>query len=255
VGSNPTPRAILGDSYDNLFSYSSRLSHNEVAMDQILNVDYSSELDKKIDYVTKYNSKAYFRSALKKFSAANPENASIICDYIMAEQTQMNIKESTKEGKIKVLIWLSSSFENKKPFRQMTKQDILDYLNNLRKPVSEDPTHKWIGSYDGRQMIFNKFFRWLYNPDEPTPAKRTTPPCMVGVRRLPRQEKSPHKPSSLWNSREHAIFLKYCPSFRDRCYHAMANDMSARPHEILNFRIKDIVFKVTEDGTNQYAEV
>lgn len=34
----------------------------------------------------------------------------------------------------------------------------------------------------------------------------------------------------------------------------MANDMSARPHELLNLRIKDILFKVTDDG-NQYAEV
>ena len=32
------------------------------------------------------------------------------------------------------------------------------------------------------------------------------------------------------------------------------NDMSARPHEILNLRIQDIIFKVTEDST-QYAEV
>lgn len=30
--------------------------------------------------------------------------------------------------------------------------------------MSEDPTHKWIGSYNGRQMILNKFFRWLYSP-------------------------------------------------------------------------------------------
>jgi hypothetical protein len=66
----------------------------------------------------------------------------------MAEQTQMNNKESTKEGKIKVLIWLTNDFENKRSFREMTKQDILDYLNNLRSPVSEDPTHKWIGSYN-----------------------------------------------------------------------------------------------------------
>ena len=38
------------------------------------------------------------------------------------------------------------------------------------------------------------------------------------------------------------------------CYHSLANDMSARPHEILNLKIKDIVFKVTDDG-KQYAEV
>lgn len=128
--------------------------------------DCRSELEKKIDYITQYNSKAYFKSALKKVSEANPENARIICDYIIAEQTQMNIKESTKEGKLKVLIWLSNYFQSNKSFSEMTKQDILDYLNNLRKPISDDPTHKWIGSYNGRQMIFNKFFRWLYNPDQ-----------------------------------------------------------------------------------------
>jgi integrase len=77
---------------------------------------------------------------------------------------------------------------------------------------------------------------------------------MNGVKKLPRQEKSPYKPSQLWDAQEHAIFLKYCPSKRDRCYHAIANDMSARPHEILNLKIKDIVFNVTEDGI-QYAEV
>jgi hypothetical protein len=34
----------------------------------------------------------------------------------------------------------------------------------------------------------------------------------------------------------------------------MANDMSARPHEILNLKIKDIIFKLTDEGI-QYAEV
>jgi hypothetical protein len=34
----------------------------------------------------------------------------------------------------------------------------------------------------------------------------------------------------------------------------MANDMSARPHEILNLKIKDIIFKSTDEGI-QYAEV
>jgi hypothetical protein len=68
------------------------------------------ELGKKIDYITKYNSKTYFKDALKRLAKVNPENANIICDYIIAEQTQMNIKESTKEGKTKVLIWLSNYF-------------------------------------------------------------------------------------------------------------------------------------------------
>jgi integrase len=207
----------------------------------------------KIEEITKYSSKPYYRQALLKLAKINSDNANIICDYILAEQTEINIKESTKEGKIKVLIWLSNRLDNKL-YHLMTKNDLLEYLNSLRRPASEDPTCKWIGSYNGRQMILLKFFKWLYNPNEPNAKARLNPPCILGVKKLPRQEKSPYKPSSLWEAREHAVFLKYCPSKRDRCYHALANDMSARPHEILNLKIRDILFKVTEDSI-QYAEV
>lgn len=136
----------------------------------------------------------------------------------------------------------------------MTKQEILNYLNSLRRPEAVDRTHKWIGSYNARQMIFLKFFRWLYNQEESDVTKRITPACMQGVKRLTRKEKSPYKPSDLWTDEEHELFLKYCPSNRDRAFHAMANDTSARPHELLNLKIKDIVFKRAANGI-QYAEV
>ena len=58
----------------------------------------------------------------------------------------------------------------------------------------------------------------------------------------------------MWSSREHALFLKYCPYPRDRCYHAMAKDTAARPHELLNLKIKDIKFKISADNI-QYAEI
>lgn len=183
----------------------------------------------------------------------NAHNAKILCDYIIAEQDEINIKESTKEGKIKSLVWLAAYLKNK-AFDEITKYDIMQYLNSLKRPVLDDPTHKSIGTYNTRQMIFLKFFRWLYNPDEPDHKKRITPTCMSGVKRLSRREKSPYKPSDLWTNDEHAIFLKYCPTKRDRAYHAMASDMSARPHEILNLKIKDISFKLAEEGA-QYAEV
>lgn len=210
------------------------------------------DLDLLIDRLT-YGSKPYFNHALKRLVSINPGNGLTICRYISAEVTEMNIKQSTKEGKIKVLIWLST-FLQPIPFHKMTKQNILSYLDSLRRPLSEDPTQRWVGSYNSRQMILNKFFRWLYNSDEPDPKRRITPVCMRGVKKLPRQEKSPYKPSDLWDSHKHSIFLRYCPSKRDKCYHAMANDMSARPHEILNLKINDIVFKSTPDQI-QYAEI
>lgn len=134
----------------------------------------------------------------------------------------------------------------------MTKEDILSYLNNLRKPQGQG--NGWINSYNNRQMIFLKFFKWLYNQDEPDNRERKTPLCMIGVKRLEKREKTSYKPSDIWEAREHIIFLRYCPYKRDRCYHALARDMSARPHEILNLKFRDIIFNITGDGI-QYAEV
>jgi integrase len=212
------------------------------------------ELERKIDSITNGLSRPYFNKILKELAKKNLENAIIICDYIIAEQIEINIQNSTKESKIKVLTWLSNHYQDTKSFRNMTKHDILDFLNKLRKPAIEDPTRKWIGSYNGRQIILTKFFRWLCNPDEPDHRNRTTPPCIQGIKRLPKKEKTAYKPTDIWESRDHATFLKYCPFSRDRCYHSLANDMSARPNEILNLKIKDIKFHVNEEGI-QFAEV
>ncbi len=226
------------------------------SQESVISANVSSKIDVKerIDIITNFLSRPYFNKILRKLVPKNEENATIICDYIEAEQTEFNIKGSTKEVKIKVLVWLSNHFGDEISFKEMKKRDILDYLNSLRKATTEDPNLKWIGSYNGRQIIFNKFFRWLYNPDEPDTRKRITPACMQGVKRLPRKQKTSYKPSDIWEPLEHAIFLKYCPSKRDRCYHAIANDTSCRPHEILNLRIKDIIFCLTDEGSH-YAEV
>jgi integrase len=214
----------------------------------------SYSLEKKIDVITKSLSRAYYKNILIKLAERHTENANIICNYIISEQTEINIKNSTKESRIKVLVWLSNFFEDKILFQEMTKQDILNYLNSLRKSILEDESQRWIGSYNARQIILNKFFRWLYNSDEPNQRKRTTPKIMNGIKQLSRKEKTLYKNSDLWISEEHAIFLKYCPSKRDKAFHAIANDTSARPHELLNLKIKDITFKITDDR-KQYAEL
>jgi hypothetical protein len=179
------------------------------------------------------NQSNYIKELYKEVVVANPTNALIVYDFISAEEAEINIQESTKSDKIKKLCLLSRSFQHEKCFSEMNKNDILGYLNSLRKSSDVDPTHKWIGTYNGRQMVFMKFFRWLYNPDEPDQRKRITPPCMLGIKMLPRREKSSYEPEDIWTGADHAIFLKYCPNPRDRRWHSMIYDTSARPHEIL----------------------
>ena len=101
-------------------------------------------------------------------------------------------------------------------------------------------------------MHLLRFFKWLYYPDV-EPDKRPKPSVIENITKLRRKETSIYKPSDLWTQQDDLLFLKYCPSKRERCYHAISRDSSCRPHEILKLKIRDIVFKTT--GNYQYAEV
>ncbi|MGB7636617.1 MAG: site-specific integrase, partial [Nitrososphaeraceae archaeon] len=84
--------------------------------------------------------------------------------------------------------------------------------------------------------------------------KRPTPEHVIGnIPQFKRKETSIYKPTDLWTEEDDALFLKYCPNKRDKCYHTMSRDLSARPSERLNLKIKDVIFKT--NGTQQYAEV
>lgn len=211
-----------------------------------------SDVDKRIDALTA-SALTYYSSIFKQLATSNPYNAQIVCDFLTAEFNEQNVKLGTRLAHIKILCSFVRYLEYK-DFRQITRADVLHYLNSLRKQESVDPSHKWIGTFNTRQMVLSKFFRWLYNQDETDHNKWLTPQCMQGVKILARNEKSPYKPCDIWINEEHSIFLKYCPEKRYRCYHSMANDTSARPHELLALRIKDVQFKMSTTGI-QYAEV
>ena len=128
------------------------------------------------------------------------------------------------------------------------------------KPESQDSLHKWIGSYNTKRITIIRFFKWLYYQGIDSPERRNElsrierkPECIMDIPQLKRKEKSCYKPTNFWTQEDDILFLKWVTNKRDRCYHTMARDLSARPHEILSLKIKDIVFKTT--GKVQYAEV
>ena len=213
----------------------------------IINNNYN---DDKFKIVT-YGLSDYSINLLKKQSK---QKASTIIDYVISINEEINSSTHYKKDQIQVLSQLSTCYQQK-PFLEITRQNVLSYLNSCRKPEEIDPLHKWIGTYNLRRIFLLRFFKWLYNPDI-EPGKRPTPDIMRNIPKFKRKEPSIYKPTDLWTKEDDLLFLKYCPSKRDRCYHTMSTmskDMSARPSEILNLRIKDVVFKT--NGTQQYAEV
>jgi integrase len=173
---------------------------------------------------------------------------------------EINPRLSYKRYTIQVLAELSKAVGIQKRFIDMTRDDVLSYLDNCCKPENEDPLHKWIGSYNSKLVVLPRFFKWLHYPNVEDPKRRNQLPalesksdCIMGIKRLKRKEISCYKPSDLWTQEDDLLFLTWVTNKRDRCYHTMARDLSARPHEILNLRIRDIVFKTA--GNKQYAEV
>jgi integrase len=178
-------------------------------------------------------------------------NALTIADYILSMKVETNLSTNHRRGVITSLKLVSEYLKNK-PFKKMTRQDILEFLDSIRKPEAEDPTHKWIGTYNHRLINLLRFFKWLYSPHI-EPSKRQKPPVIENIPTLKRKEKSKYRPGDLWTKQEHSIFLQYCGNKRDRCYHATAIDTSCRGNELLKLRIKDILYK--NAGSHQYAEV
>ena len=216
-----------------------------------------ADLEKKLEYMCKETHPLYCHSIFKKISSANLQSAKIFYEFLITEHYNHNVKINTTLTYIKI-ISLFIEFVHYKDFEKITKNDVTDFLNSSRKTEIDDPTHKWIGTYNTRYMILCKFFKWLYNlyqNNEVDQKKWMKPQCMQGIKQFPRKEKSAYKPSDIWTDEDHILFLKYCPDKRDKCYHAMANDTSARPHELLNLKIKDIIFKISSTTGMQYAEV
>jgi integrase/recombinase XerD len=222
------------------------------------------ELDRKITLATEGFTAKFCKLVLRDRSRLSKENALVICDYIIAMKREINPRLNTVKTAIQFLSELSGCAGIDKKFEDMLskRDDVLSYLDKCRKPEDEDPLHKWIGSYDIKRIILFRFFKWLYYSNVDNPKKRNElsalekkPECIMGIAQLKRKEVSCYKPSDLWSQEDDLLFLKWVTNKRDRCYHTMSRDLSARPHEILGLKIKDIIFKTVTADNKQYAEV
>jgi integrase len=200
--------------------------------------------DRKLDLITAGARPFYKEHLLNRITR---ENCLVIIDYILAMQTEINPSERYRIDTIYKLKQLAE-FHKTKSFNDMSRQDVIDFLDRLRKPESVDPLHKWIGTYEITRIVLLRFFKWLYYPDVSPHGKRPKPAVMENIPQIKRKEISTYKPTDLWTEEDDVIFYKYCPSVRDRCWHAASRDTGCRPHELLKLKIKDVVVQQLDNG-------
>jgi integrase len=194
--------------------------------------------------------KAYHPPYIKQhmLQRISRENTSTIIEYILALRRETNLSLVYKQAVIDTLTTLAK-FHPGKSFKDMTCDDILAFLNRLRKTEEEDRKHKWIGTYGLNIRHLKRFYKWLYYPLIES-KQRPIPEQMQNVKPLPRKEFSNYEDHELWLDPDcNRIFLRYCPSVRDRAFHAMMFDTSCRPKELMTAKIEDIQF--IDEGYNQ----
>ena len=203
-------------------------------------------MDRRIDETTA----GLAASFAKQLHSISEHNASTIIEYIATMKSEVNLADHYRRDLI-VMLCRFTKYNDDKTFKDLTRSDILRFLDSFRKTEDQDPLHKWIGTYNIYRIHLLRFFKWLYYPDI-EPDNRPKPPIIENIPKLRRKETSVYKPSDLWTQQDDLLFFKYCPTKRERCYHAISRDSSCRPHELVKLKIRDVAFKTT--GNYQYAE-
>lgn len=155
MGSSPTSGALIVVSYEDLNNQRKDKSNDNLqnslqSQDNLIDHRKETIIKESINSICKYQ-KLYVKNSLGNLLEKSPTNAKIICKYIITEQNEINIKELTKEVKIKTLIDIAK-FLDFKDLDEMTKEDIFSYLNKFRKSEDDDPCHRWIGTWNNIHM-------------------------------------------------------------------------------------------------------
>ena len=104
----------------------------------------------------------YFRKLLFKMPK---QNSTYIIDFVINElKRENNASINYVRMNIYAIIDLVKHCK-KLDLKKFTKEDVLSYLDSIKKTETQDPMHKWIGTHSLHRIIIIKFFKWLYYPD------------------------------------------------------------------------------------------
>jgi hypothetical protein len=90
--------------------------------------------DRKIDLITE-GIDLFFASKLRGMPK---DNALTIVNYIVSMKNEINLSDGYRKLNIYALYIISQFFNNKKRFKEITRDDVLQFLDSLRKPEASD---------------------------------------------------------------------------------------------------------------------
>jgi integrase/recombinase XerD len=98
-------------------------------------------LDRKIEETTAGLPASY----TKHLRSIGEGNAVTIIEYIVAMKSDVNLSDNYRQDLIEALARFSKYNDNK-PLKNLTRTNIIAFLETLCKTETQDPMHKWIST-------------------------------------------------------------------------------------------------------------
>ena len=121
-------------------------------------------------------------------------------------RTETNLSDHYRKDTIEALTRFCRR-NNTKSFKDISRNDLIIFLDSFRKTETADPLHKWVGTYNQYRMLIFRFFKWLHSPNMEHD-KRSNPSIIENIPLLKRTEVSIYKPSDLRTPKDDLLFLK-----------------------------------------------
>jgi len=163
----------------------------------------------------------------------------------------MNHKGSSERhivNNLKVILNFNNFFQPPKSITEVTKEDILNFLNSKVKSSEEDPDKKWITTWNHYMNHIKFYYRYLHNvqlnkSNAPEDFSEWKTPDLVRIKMKRTKRLSPYSQNEIWEREELLTIINYEPSRRNKAALALFWDLDARNHEVTLLKLKNIRLK------------
>ena len=129
----------------------------------------------------------------------------------------------------KVLVLFSDHIGAKKRLDEVTKDDVIAFLDKRKKTIEVDPEKKWIVTWNHYLNRLIGFYRWMHNyPKNLDMDDWQTPEPVCSIKRKKNKRISSYSPNDVWSIDELLLAVKYCSNIRDKVILTLSWDMAAK---------------------------
>ncbi|WP_316506420.1 hypothetical protein [Nitrosopumilus sp.] len=140
-------------------------------------------------------------------------------DWLIDEEDSML---SNAANYLRVLKLFSNHIGSDIDFKDVTREQVLEFLNQQKNSVEDDPDKKWIRTWNDYLARLIGFYRWLYSQESNRDRSEwDTPEPFNSIKKKKNKRYSSYSPSDVWSQEELLLAVKYCDNIRDKAIMTM----------------------------------